>query len=203
MGKRKHTPRQSALQLSAANDQHFMIVFAAQPPSNRPRHAHSFATFVAASEGRVSAQTSISWLPKTMVIRLFARPQPGTNFDIRTTIDWVLKTKDSRVSAWGAVRIHEELYDSALRRAADLSENYSYQAVDFDFGLANVTNCIHALSDLDLFPSPLSTNLARGERASRMIVNRFKPWILEPTKTYPWVIEALELSNYSIRFLEV
>ena len=190
-------------------EHHYMVVFASQPPSNRPRFAHAFASFLTApapndpTDVPIVPDTPISWLPSTKVIRPFTRPQPGTNFDMATTIEWALRNKRTRVSAWGPFRIKRPLYESALRRAAEVSANYLYQAVDRDFRRPNVTNCIHALSDLDLFSGPLHTNWARGERASRMVVDRFTPWIINPDETYRWVVDALGLSAYAIRFREI
>ncbi len=81
---------------SPAAEHPYLVVFASQPPLNRPRLTHSFAAFLTAATPADPANvpivphTTISWLPSTMVIRLFTQPQPGTNFDMPTTIDWAL-----------------------------------------------------------------------------------------------------------------
>ncbi|MCI0640226.1 MAG: hypothetical protein L0Y72_29255 [Gemmataceae bacterium] len=58
----------------------YLVVFASQPPPNRLGLTHSFAAFLTAATPADPANvpmvphTPISWLPSTMVIRLFTKP---------------------------------------------------------------------------------------------------------------------------------
>src|SRR5262245_15435485 len=102
----------------ADDDDYYLIVFASQDNTNAARLAHSFAAFVDVTTDQKGAiktitPSTISWLPATMQVVPRIRPEPGRNFDLKTTLDRAAQL-GTRVVAWGPYRIKKELYDSAL-----------------------------------------------------------------------------------------
>lgn len=186
----------------------FVVLFACQRRPNNPKYAHSFATFVEAGGGAGGlggprADTfTISWLPGSLVIRLFRPPEPGRNLGLHQTLDWA-RTLGARTTAWGPFEIQEALYRKARRRYEELESGaLRFAALDVLHRRAEVTNCIHALSDLGLTPGLLRTGLAYGNSASVAIARHYRPWIVRPETTHPWVGGLLGLGRHPINFRE-
>src|SRR5438067_4798530 len=86
-----------------AGEAYFVVMFGAQRIPNNPNYAHTFSTFVRitwAGNGpccrpfAVEAHT-ISWTPRTLVIRIQALlPECGDNFDLYTTLRYVLGSRE-------------------------------------------------------------------------------------------------------------
>src|SRR4051794_8101789 len=83
------SPAQSA-------EHYYVIFYGAQDAVNRPKHSHTWATFVRAqtddananAAGSVIESFTISWLPTTGDFRLLARPVPGRNFSLQESLSW-------------------------------------------------------------------------------------------------------------------
>jgi hypothetical protein len=185
-------------------EMYFVMVFGSQQTPPRPRYSHSFATFVKATpapDGQrwVLEAHTISWLPADMDIRTWALlPEPGRNFDLPTTLNWVYGT-EQRLSMWGPYRIDPDLYGRALRQIGILhSGQVLYKAVDTGYSTDGVSNCIHALSTIAGGGRLRVTVFGYGEVASEGIVRRLGPWICNRCETHDWVAASLGLTRYPI-----
>jgi len=91
---------------AGAGEAYYLLMFGSQRVPANPNYAHSFTTFVRvrwAGDGPccapflLDAHTS-SWLPANMKVRTGALcPEPGRNFELHTTLRYVLCNKE-RVS---------------------------------------------------------------------------------------------------------
>jgi hypothetical protein len=111
------------------------------PSSDRtprvPRYTHTWATFVKATgEGpdhsKYQIETfTISWLPASLEVRSFRLAEPGVNFDLYATFDFVL-SQGQRISEWGPFQIPRVFYERALERKALLESGvirYHYRVL--------------------------------------------------------------------------
>jgi hypothetical protein len=184
-------------------------MFGAQRTPPDPDHAHSFATFVRVRSSAsvpglppgppvIEAHT-ISWLPANLHIRVLALlPEPGHNFDLHTTLKYLLGD-GQRVSMWGPYQIDPELYHRALQQIHLLhSGQVRYKAVDAGYPSDRVTNCIHAISSITQGYRVRVLSPGWGETASFAILRAFEPWIVDRNRTHPWIGSALGLDGYPI-----
>jgi hypothetical protein len=192
------------------DERFYVVIFAAQRVPNWPRLAHTFATFVKASPSAGSAGASdasgacrleshtISWLPRTLDIRLWRRrPEPGINLDLRTTLRWVRGAR-ARISRWGPFQIDRKLFDRAVQQEQRLATGaLGYKALDGWFR-PQTFNCIHAVSDIDRDHGPLRTGTRRGEGASTLVARHFQRWMIDPATSHEWVARRLGLADYPI-----
>lgn len=185
-----------------AEDAYYLIVFANQRETNLPRYSHTFATFLkvtTSDQGNppvVEPQT-ISWLPESMQVQARLLPERGKNLSLPASLK-LAKELDARVTAWGPFRIKKELHDSALRRIRQLESGaVAYKMVDVATRPAAASNCIHAVSDLDVTPELLATGTARGESASALVIQHFRPWLIRPEVTHNWLLDELGLNGGS------
>lgn len=192
-----------------AGEAWYLLMFGAQRVPNNPNYSHTWATFVRAcwagdgpgpAAPRLEAHT-ISWMPRTMVVRTLAlRPECGGNYDVHATVRWCLGN-DMRVSLWGAYQIDPELYDRALRRAAELgSGQVLYKANDVGYRSDCVTNCIHAVSTIAEGPRVRVASPGWGETASYVVLRELTPWVIQPGCPHPWVGSALGLDQYPLLY---
>jgi hypothetical protein len=194
-----------------ADEYCFLVVFGAESAPKLPRYTHSWATFVRLTGcGRdlnayqMEAFT-ISWMPATLEIRPLAPlPEPGANLDLHTTLRTVLAHREA-VAQWGPYQIRPEVYQAALLQKARLeSGQVRYKACDPSIGprTRRVSNCIHALTDLEGGESRLlnPTILHHGHAASENITCQFieRGWIVYPEQRHDWIGARLGLGNYPI-----
>jgi hypothetical protein len=183
-------------------ERYYMIIFACQGDDYQPRSSHTFATFVKASkegsaqDDRIDAQT-ISWLPVSLeVVLLRRRPEPGRNVNLDDSLRWA-ESIGARVSRWGPYEIEKELYDRALKQKARLESGaILFKCIDENFRPATASNCIHAVSDVDMDQGALHVGPNWGDNASRIVAGHLKRWMINPEKTHPWVIDRLGLTDY-------
>jgi hypothetical protein len=180
-------------------------MFGSQQTPPEPEYSHSFAVFVRAcwddhcpGPPALEAHT-ISWLPRTLVIRLWALcPEPGHNFDLHTTLRYVLDNKE-RVSLWGPYQIEPELYHRALKEIGLLqSGRVLYKAIDTGYRPSRVSNCIHAIGSVAGGYRVRVASPGWGETASFVLLRRLSRWIIDENHTHPWVGTALGLDQYPI-----
>ena len=187
-----------------AQETYYLVVFSSQGPENRPRYAHTFATFVKARwcAGSCPLESfTISWMPRNAVIRPLALlPEPGRNFDLSMSFQWAY-AEGQWVSMWGPYQICPELYQRAVVQKNRLeSDCVSYKAVDTGWPARRVSNCIHAVSDIDPTRPPLRiASPGWGEPASYYVTLHLLPWIVNPCQVHEWVVDALGLRNCRIR----
>jgi hypothetical protein len=181
---------------------YYMTIFSAQADSRDPRRTHSFATFVKATGTSDSAKDSpveihtISWMPQSLdIVILRRRPEPGTNLDLESSLRWA-ESRSCRVSMWGPYQIDKELYDRAVKQEACLNSGLVlYKAIDRRFRPGMASNCIHAVSDLDIDNGLLHSGQGRGDAASQQVAQHLKRWIIDPEQTHTWVASRLGLKD--------
>jgi hypothetical protein len=177
-------------------DKFYMAVYAYQTVPNKPRFSHVFAAFVKAGDRQETAPNfeahTISWLPRSLNILILRRAsEPGVNLDLHQTIELGLG-HGARVSQWGPFQIKEELYERALVQIKRLNSGaIGYKALDRDVRPDVASNCIHAVSDLDMDQGMLMTGLDRGDAAAAAVVGHLRRWIVDPETTHAWVSERL------------
>src|SRR6266404_628558 len=185
---------------------YYMTIFSAQAADSRdPRRTHSFATFVKtigtgepAKESSIDVHT-ISWMPQSLNIVVFrGKPEAGTNLDLPSSLRWA-ESRNCRVSMWGPFQIDKELYDRAIKQEARLnSGEVLYKALYRRFRPGIASNCIHAISDLDLANGLLNTGRGRGDVASSQVAEHLERWMINPKKTHAWVASRLGLNDQTV-----
>jgi hypothetical protein len=127
-------------------------------------------------------------------------PEPGRNLNLAESIAWAVERK-AATTAYGPFEIRKELYDAAQRRHLQLEGGLTgFVCIDSWFRPFVATNCIHALSDLDLSPRLLVTGLAYGNKASFRVLRHYEPWIVNPQASHPWVGDVLGLYRHRVAF---
>lgn len=192
----------SSLSAQAA-DRFYMTIFGVQDRINRFETAHTFGLFVRVDDTAPEALETqlISWLPATGIVHLFARAEKGRNYPLDESLSE--PAEDGRqITMWGPIEIKAELFERAKKRVADLeSGRILYKAFDeFQRKTGLVTNCEHAVSDIDHDAGYLHTGTGHGNRGSRMVVRHLaKRWAIKPQVTHDWLIPRLHLDEYPIR----
>src|SRR5262249_8077146 len=159
-----------------AGEAYYLLMFGSHRTPPNPNYSHSFATFVRVSwpgpapcppPGSCIEAFTISWLPRTTVVRLFALcPACGHNFGLHASIR-ISQDTGQRVSLWGPYPIDPDLYARAARRLAELhSGRVLYKANDIGYRSDRVSNCIHALSTIVEGPRLRLGSPLWGETAS-------------------------------------
>jgi hypothetical protein len=186
-----------------AMEAYYMAIFASErEPLALPEFVHTFGTFARVTDQgppgapglRIDTFT-ISWMPQTLTIRL-ARvlPECGANLDLPTTLQWARERKLC-VSMWGPYQIDRCLYERALAQKAHLeSGSVRYKAIDTGYPAREVSNCIHAMSDL-AFDAPRlrAGSLSWGNAASYFVALALYPEIINPQQTHDWLLGPMGL----------
>lgn len=188
-----------------AEEFYYLLMFGAQRDAMQPQYAHTFATFVKATgQGPCLANYhlethTISWLPATLNIRLFARrAECGRNVGLDDTIHWALSNGE-RVSFWGPYRITPGLYCRALRQCALLDSGHvRYKAIDSFHAADRVSNCIHAVSSVVDGYRLRVLSPEWGETASWYVLRRMEPYIIDVCQVYPCIATKLGLDQYPL-----
>ena len=188
-----------------ADDAYFMIVFGQQDGVDQVDVSHTFATFIKAT-GNGSDKTkytvdshTISWMPRSLHVKLLRRPEEGVNLDLKDTLRHARAIK-CEVSMWGAFHIKKELYDRALQQEARLKKgDIDYKALDARFRPNSATNCIHAVCDIDTDKGLLETGTAHGNDASLMVLRHLSRWIIDYDGTHDWIGQRLDLGKDIVR----
>src|SRR5882724_6163311 len=81
------TSRKTATSMGRSSEPtYYMVVFAYETTPRAPQTAHTFATFIKSDRSALEAHT-ISWFPRSNMVRLLKRPEPGVNLDLQRTIE--------------------------------------------------------------------------------------------------------------------
>jgi hypothetical protein len=131
-------------------------------------------------------------MPQSLdIVILRRRPEPGTNLDLESSLHWA-ESRNCRVSMWGPYQIDKELYNRAIKQEARLNSGMVlYKAIDRRFRPGTASNCIHAVSDLDIDHGLLHSGQGRGDRASQQVAQHLKRWMIDPEQTHDWVASRL------------
>ena len=185
----------------------YMAMFAYQGEPNLPRNVHTYAVFVRASDAakgeedpRLEIQ-SISWMPRSLSVSALRRaPEAGINLSLEES-NRVGRSIGSAITMWGPYRIKKELYEMAARQKERLDRNaIAYVCIDRGYRGGTASNCIHAVSDLDVTQGPLETGTARGNAASMMVLRHLERYIVSTDEDSTWLCNRLNLKPTEIRF---
>jgi hypothetical protein len=189
-----------------AEERYYVVFFAAQNSGSQPMSTHTFATFVKMDRDEdalngVAAETAqtatISWLPASGSVKLLQPPVTGRNYTLSETLAWV-DERGLRTTVRGPFEIGKEVYELALKQKDRLESGaIAYKALDRRFRPNVAINCIHAVSDL-LPGTQLMTGDARGDQATRMVVDHFRPNFIDPERTDVGVLRHLDLNARDI-----
>lgn len=174
------------------SERYYVAVFAVQDARGRPRNTHCFATFfrfeLDPENGapRLTSRFTISWMPARGSIRVFRRPECGTNYTYAQTVDWAAY-RGLGLVCFGPYEIRRDGFMAAVRQWHRLHAGaIAYKALDRRFRPNSASNCVHALSDLA--PGPLLfTGTSRGFSAGARIASHYRRIMIAPMQTHPWV----------------
>jgi hypothetical protein len=191
---------------ACAQERYYLWVFSSQSVPKLPRYTHTWATFAKVTDcaGQRSVEAlTISWMPATLEIRPYAlRPETGINLDLPATLRTV-HAQCQRISVWGPYEIDAPLYLRAMAQKMRLeSGQVQYRTVDPIFRNPNISDCIHAVSDVDSVHTRLSYPVSPffGDAAGRRIAHT---WLRScearpPREDLRWLEPALGMAGYPI-----
>lgn len=141
---------------ATAGDRYYSILFGSQSDPKRAKHSHTFGCVIKATgEGCDRDQYAlevytISWMPADMQINtLRFIPEAGKNLSLRDTIAWTQDTNQN-VAYWGPFELYPKSFYRVMARINDLeSGRVKYQCIDPLLRTQRITDCIHAISDID------------------------------------------------------
>ncbi len=146
---------------------YFAVFWAYQGEGNRPRDAHTFATFYDGADldsGRVRPAT-ISWLPVSGSVHLLGS-ESGRNFSLKQTLGLACQS-GKQVRSWGPYEISPGIYRRALARIRLLeSGKVVFSALHFQPGTMNCVVAAGSFADGDFHPGP-----TWGFRATEALVH--------------------------------
>jgi hypothetical protein len=196
-------------------DRYFLLVFGSQSNPKRPKYTHTWATIVKATPDKNDSEKfdlsshTISWLPRTLNVRVLAlRAECGVNLSLKQTLNTVMGNGEC-VAMWGPYEIDPvvapQIYDKFLRQITRLnSGSVLYKAVDPDYGspATYISNCIHAVTDLDglarrgNYDEIRNNGFAASQYLAGVLIRSGK---VDSGVTHEWVAEALGLNCYRIQ----
>jgi hypothetical protein len=196
----------------SAAEHYYVLIFGSESVPKRARYTHTWATVVKSTTDDAQPDAppqlesmTISWMPRTLNIRpITLRSECGVNLSLHATI------RDSRckkecIVMWGPYdydpEIGPRLWDRVAAQVSRLnSGRVLYKCIDPDTGPSSkyISNCIHAVTDLDPFlPRPSYNELNNnGLDASLHLVNimagrhRF-----DRNDRHEWVAQALGIDT--------
>jgi hypothetical protein len=190
----------------SAQDRHYLWIFSSQSEPKLPHLTHTWAVFAHVPCGcgpRPFHAFTISWMPATLNIRTYAPcPEPGVNLDLATTLRFVQGERE-RISAWGPYEISACLYERALKQKIRLESGVvTYRAIDPLIRNDNISDCVHAVSDIAPEQSRLLyiESIFFGEAAGRRIAHVFRRRGLTcpPREDLAWAEQALGMTCHPI-----
>lgn len=196
---------------ASADDRYFVMIFGSESVPKRARHTHTWATVVRAvpeagdKEAYTLESQTISWMPATLVIHPLAlRAECGVNLSLPATLR-DSACKGECIAMWGPYELTAEhgpiVWERVRCQVARLqSGSVLYKCIDPDTGPRStyMSNCIHAVSDLDRnLPRPGYNELTNnGMDASRhlvqIMVSRHR---FDPSVTHDWVAQAIGVGD--------
>ena len=191
---------------AAAQERYYLWVFSSQSTPKLPRYTHTWATFAKVTDcggKRFVEALTISWMPATLNIRPYAlRPEPGTNLDLPTTLR-VAHSKCERISVWGPYEIDAPFYQRAVAQKARLeSGRVLYRAVDPLIRGEGISDCIHAVSDIDSGRPRLAYPVTPffGDAAGRRIAHTLQRSgeARPPREELRWLEPAIGMAGYPL-----
>jgi hypothetical protein len=190
-------------QTAQAAERYYLIVFGMQKGLNLPRNSHTCAVFIKDASPGPLETVFVSWLPDDLNVTILQRdPQVGVNVDLHATLQHYAD-RGCRISMWGPFEMKAELYVKAKTRR-DILEGCTvgYNAIDRPYR-PMVTDCVHAVSGVDVEPGLLRTRSAHGDIASYIVLQHLSCWLIHPEVTYCEIAQRLCLDQYCIRCRDI
>ena len=193
------------------NERYYLLFFGSNDKLRRPKYTHTWATAVRtvcppdSAEPVVAEVVTISWLPVGLEITpLDFCVEPGQNVGLHETIRNSLDTRQD-VAMWGPYEVWHGFYHRFCVQKAFLdSGRVGYQMIDTVGEAArtgNGSDCIHAISDMDLrFPRWRYPLAVYGIPATANLVRRFMHArvFVDPPVVHDWLLPRLGLDPYPI-----
>jgi hypothetical protein len=184
---------------------YYFLLFAGESVPFRPRHAHTWATFVKATPapgGVVLEPVTISWLPVDGNVQpLRFQTVPGRNWGLDETVATKLATP-GRVVLWGPFETDATRYGLAVAQAAALESGaVRYRAIDSFTTRPGVAHCVHAVTFADpVLRGRVQPVVRVGERGTHHLANLYAKTgaFADPAATHDWLIPALGMDRYPI-----
>jgi hypothetical protein len=191
-------------------ERHYALIFGSQSSPKLLRYTHTWATFIRVSgegadpSGYTVYQHTISWLPRTLDVRVWARnPEPGVNLDLYQTLDAVNRDRE-HITMWGPFVIRPEVYERSIHVKQRLeSGQVQYRAIDTARDML-ISDCIHAVAAVDpQFGRDHYPLIRIGKPASRFIARQvmtrspYDQWQYDNS----WLIPYLGLNRHPIEFV--
>jgi hypothetical protein len=187
-------------------ERYYMTLFGAQSVPFRNRLTHTFAEFtrtVPTPYGEAVAEShTVSWLPATLRIRVFAlRPEPGVNLSLQQTFDWVASF-GGRVSGWGPYELGPDRYYPTLQRKAELESGaILYRAVGAVLRSDPISNCGQSFTRADpVLGRRFQPTPAPGESGTTHLARRYlrAGAFLDPPVAHPELVPAIGADRYPV-----
>lgn len=189
--------------VASAADRYYVIAFSWEGNPPIARLSHSFATFVKVSQDygvEEVEEFSISWMPASLRIKIFARPETGRNLTIAETFDYC-KAHGGQILGLGPYEISKDLYEAALRQLRRLeSGRVAYKAADLRQRWRGYAfNCYYAVTDAA--PREM-INLGRswGHTTCVPMLEHYGPWLMNAAKTHDEIIDRVGLRDRAVKF---
>ena len=182
-----------------AAERYYLVMFGIQKGFNLPKNSHTCAIFVKDTGAGPLETVFISWLPVDLNVTILQhQPQVGVNLDMHATLQHY-QDRGCRISMWGPYETNRELYQKAKTRRDILEGGTTgYNAIDRPYR-PMVTDCVHAVSGVDVEPGLLHTRSAHGDIASYIMLEHLSRWLINPEVTYGDIAQRLCLEQYCIR----
>jgi hypothetical protein len=191
-----------------AGERYYVLFFGSQSEPYRPKYTHTWLALVKATgEGNDNSKyqlelSGISWMPATSNVRVWnLLPERGANFDLYTTIDVVLRHNEE-ILQWGPYEISQESYGRVTEKIAILESGaIRYRAIDGFRRGSSISNCFHAISDLDRIQGRRHYPLTQaGEDITYDIVKTLeeRDRIIGRGTDHSWIFRRLGLDQYPI-----
>jgi hypothetical protein len=191
---------------ACAHESYYVIVFGAQRPIlNLPDHTHTWGTFIRVFDdprrpGILFVEPhTVSWSPASLLVRsMSVLPEPGVNLELHRTFQWA-REEGLRVSMWGPYQIDRSLFELARAKRIQLEGGQvRYKPADVGYDSSSVSNCVHALADVVEGPRLRLSEAGWGESATYSVVQRFRPFFINPQQTHDWLLAPLGLIHYPV-----
>ncbi|MBL8798563.1 MAG: hypothetical protein JNM56_32000 [Planctomycetia bacterium] len=194
------------LPCAQAAESYYILIFSLHDAATDHKdRAHSFAVFVRATNdgtaldpARCRLEThTISWLPASLQVNCRRwRSEPGVNLDLATTLCWGAE-HGLCLSLWGPYEIEKCLYDDSLLKKQELDSGcLRYKAIDAACKTAEISNCIHTITDLVLQTASIRLcTPCWGQSASYFIAQACVHRLIAPERTHDWLLARLDLAD--------
>jgi hypothetical protein len=150
-------------------DDYYIWLFAYEDSQNSVEQSHTFATVERVPPSGKVAYNTISWMPASLNIQLFAPAEKGVNLSLPLTLG-LAKSRGLEVVRYGPYRITSEFYDKFLLRIAQLNSGEVLYKANDGCTYPMAMNCIHAVSGIN---GRLNTGFSWGNDATVQVLRFF------------------------------